>query len=360
MSDRTRPPHGALPPAPKRAVRPVPRDWSPGRIGRLIAYGAVLLLGVFPGAVFGWGVTGHAVVAYIADQYLQPAVRIEVHRLLASDTSGLADPDDIGDQAVWADRYRDSRGRSARYRRTRHWHFVDLDLHAPDLTAACHGRVPLHEGQNPASGPAQACVIDKILQFRETLATAGQPDRVRLRALQFLLHLVGDVHQPLHASTDGDAGGNDRRVSLPGLRTGSLHHYWDTEFVERLSGGYAEHRADRLAGPPSRASVRAGARREARSTDARAIADRLLVRIRHVDIVEWSIRDPEAWAWEAYRIAKKDAYGRLRKPGRRGIHRLTNNYAGHADAAVTLQLSRAGIRLAGLLNEALSEPGRRY
>jgi hypothetical protein len=350
-------------PPPKRAVRPALRDWSSGRIGRLIAYGAVLLLGVFPGAVFGWGVTGHAVIAYIADQYLQPAVRIEVHRLLASDTSGLADPDDIGDQAVWADRYRDSRGRSARYRRTRHWHFVDLDLHAPDLTAACHGRVPLHEGQNPASGPAQACVVDKILQFRDALAHAGQPDRIRLRALQFLLHLVGDVHQPLHASTDGDAGGNDRRVSLPGLRTGSLHHYWDTEFVERLSDRYAEQhveqRADGLAGRPSGATVRAGARREARSTDARAIADQLLVRIRQADIVEWSIRDPEAWAWEAYRIAKKDAYGRLRKPDRRGIHRLTKNYAGHADAAVTLQLSRAGIRLATLLNEALSEQGRR-
>jgi hypothetical protein len=87
-------------------------------------------------------------------------------------------------------------------------------------------------------------VVDKILQFRQALADPALSDRARLRALQFLLHLVGDVHQPLHASNNGDAGGNDRRVSLPGRRTGSLHHYWDTVFVEelaaRLAGGAAE------------------------------------------------------------------------------------------------------------------------
>ncbi|CAB3780497.1 S1/P1 nuclease [Pararobbsia alpina] len=378
MFDRTRPSSrqvdGALPSVPAQAVPCACRDRGLERIGRLIAYGAVLLLGVLPGAAFGWGATGHAVIALIAEQHLQPAVRREVERLLASDTSGLADPDDIADQANWADRYRDSRGRGARYQHTRRWHFVDLDLHAPDLTAACYGRPPLREGQNPASGPAHACVVDKILQFRHALADPGLSHRARLRALQFLLHLVGDVHQPLHASNDGDAGGNDRRVSLPGLRTGSLHHYWDTVFVEglatRLAEGAAQahrevHTEARPQRPAARDALRLVAERversgrvgpDARGVDARAIAELLLARIRDADIVEWSIRDPQAWAWpwEAYRVAKKDAYGRLRKPGRRRIHRLTNNYTHHAAEAVALQLSRAGIRLAGLLNEALA------
>jgi hypothetical protein len=393
---------GAPSPAPALAL-PGPDDRS-GRmlewIGRLIAYGAVLLLGVLPGMALGWGASGHAVIALIADQHLQPAAWREVHRLLASDTSGLADPDDIGDQANWADRYRDSHGRGARYHRTRQWHFVDLDLRAPDLMTACHGRIPLREGQNPASGPAKACVIDKILQFRQALADPVRSDRARLRALQFLLHLTGDVHQPLHASNNGDAGGNDRRVSLAGERTDSLHHYWDTVFVERLAGrlvegasGISGAQADvqprqpaegviRLVGAGDRLDLEGrltapdhwghrgatsaiwpvaafakqpdGTKREARAIKARVIADLLLERIRDADIVEWSIRDPEAWAWESYRVARKEAYGRLRKPDRKGIHRLTGNYARHAEAAVALQLSRAGIRLAGLLNETLA------
>jgi hypothetical protein len=369
-------------------------------IWRLVAYGAVLLLGVLPGMALGWGATGHAVIALIADQHLQPAAWREVHRLLASDTTGLADPDDIGDQANWADRYRDSQGRGARYWRTRQWHFVDLDLRSPDVMAACHGRIPLREGRNPASGPAKACVIDKILQFREALADPARSDRVRLRALQFLLHLVGDVHQPLHASNNDDAGGNDRRVALMGEHTDSLHHYWDTVFVERLAERLVEGAAagafGTLAGTrpgwPAQGTISlAGARsdpgsagwlgaqdgwgtagairpvaasarqrnragQEARALRAWAIANLLLERIDDADIKEWSIRDPEAWAWESYRVAKQDAYGRLREPDRKGIYRLTDNYARHAEAAVALQLSRAGVRLAGLLNETLA-PG---
>jgi S1/P1 Nuclease len=378
--DRPRPfsphPDGTLAPVRAQAVLAARGTRVIEWIGHLIAYGAVLLLGLLPGAALGWGATGHAVIALIADQHLTPVARQKVHQLLAADTSGLADPDDIGDQANWADRYRDSHGRGAPYQRTHRWHFVNLDLHAPDLNAACYGRRALRAGRDPAAGPARACVVDKILQFRHALADPASSDRVRLRALQFLLHLVGDVHQPLHASNDGDAGGNDRRVSLPGLRTGSLHYYWDTEFVEGLAARIADGTAGNAPKvspgylpespahrPPYSAALRlvaaraggtGGARQRAGDADARMLADLLLARMSDADLIEWSIRDPEAWAWEAHRVAKKDAYGRLRKPDRKHIHRLSDNYARHASAAVALQLSRAGIRLAGLLNEALA------
>ena len=77
-------------------------------------------------------------------------------------------------------------------------------------------------------------MIDKILQFERELRAAGTSPEEKLRALQFLLHLVGDLHQPLHSIDDHDAGGNARRVSARGMRAGSLHHYWDVEFVQRL------------------------------------------------------------------------------------------------------------------------------
>ncbi len=78
----------------------------------------MLVVCMFPGAAFGWGATGHAVIAYLAELYVQPAARAEVECLLELDASGLADPDDIGDEANWAGRYRDSQGRGPRYQQT--------------------------------------------------------------------------------------------------------------------------------------------------------------------------------------------------------------------------------------------------
>ncbi len=202
------------------------------------------------------------------------------------------------------------------------------------------GAARKHDTGAPHNEPAEACVIDKIEQFRAILADPKAHAHTRLRALQFLLHLVGDVHQPLHASDNGDAGGNGRRVSLKGLRTGSLHHYWDTELVERLARLPTARGASRGAREPVDA-------RQSPMNWLRGSATRISSM--------WSIDDPETWAWEAYRIAKADAYGRLRKPDRKGIHRLTQNYAEHASPAIALQLSRAGIRLAGLLNASLEK-----
>jgi len=69
---------------------------------------------------------------------------------------------------------------------------------------------------------------------RPSLGNPATGAAEQLVALKFLLHFVGDLHQPLHAADDHDAGGNKKLVAGEGVHRGNLHHYWDVEFVERL------------------------------------------------------------------------------------------------------------------------------
>jgi hypothetical protein len=115
---------------------------------------------------------------------------------------------DIASEATWADKYRDSdrNGTGERYRRTRQWHFVDIELDNPNLAQACYSHPKLPPGTLASQGPADACIVDKIDQFEAELANPETAPEERRVALKFLLHLVGDVHQPLQAANDHDAG----------------------------------------------------------------------------------------------------------------------------------------------------------
>jgi hypothetical protein len=276
-------------------------------------------------SVFAWGDEGHQIVALIAEHYLDPRVQLRVQQLLATDASGLVPDSSMATEATWADRYRDSdRDAGAlRYRQTRQWHYVDLALDAPDMDRACFAHPALPAGTPASAGPAADCVVDKIDQFEAELAdprTSGDEQRL---ALQFLLHLVGDLHQPLHASDDADEGGNLKRVSARGLRTGNLHHYWDVEFVRQLG------------------------------EQPQPVSQQLLARISAADVKAWQRGSTADWARESFALAKALAYGALPAPGERGQYRLSSGYVRDAVDAVQLQLSRAGVRLAAVLNRAL-------
>jgi hypothetical protein len=100
-----------------------------------------------------------------------------------------------------------------RYTQTHQWHFVDLDVNsAPDFKAAC-----FCDGPSPAvdsNGPEDDCVVRKIEQFSAELKNCSLSKEERTLAVMFLLHFMGDVHQPLHAAMGlddrhkPDAGGN--------------------------------------------------------------------------------------------------------------------------------------------------------
>ncbi len=284
-------------------------------------FAACLTVGSPAGA---WGEEGHEIVGLVAEHYLTPQVRARIQTMLAADDTGLV-ARDIAHEAVWADRYRDSDrdGSRRRYYGTRNWHFVDLELQSADLERACRGRPELPRGTPASQGPENDCIVDKIDQFREELRDSRTDPPERLRALQFLLHLVGDLHQPLHAADDHDQGGNREIVAAPGIGTGTLHHDWDTEFVARLGAG------------------------------ARDIADRLSARITDAQRRQWSRGTPTDWALESFSIAKTHVYGLLPPPGMAHRYRLPESYVLDAIGVTAEQLSKAGVRLAFVLNQAL-------
>jgi len=100
-----------------------------------------------------------------------------------------------------------------------------MEIRHPDLTSACFGRAPLPAQTTASQGPAQDCIVDKIAQFQRELTDLATPTDERRMALQFLLHFVGDLHQPLHSSDDNGRGGNNKTVTAPGRPRGKLHAF---------------------------------------------------------------------------------------------------------------------------------------
>jgi hypothetical protein len=297
------------------------------RVQRVIAFTAVVFCSLLalPGEARAWGDEGHEIVALIADHFLEPAVKVKIDAMLAADTDSLT-AHDIASAATWADKYRDSDRNSTkeRYNQTHNWHFVDIEISQPDIDAACFGHPPIPPGTPAIQGPQGDCVVDKINQFSAELADPNTSAEERLDALKFVLHFVGDLHQPLHSSDNHDAGGNKVRVSSEGFKAGNLHHFWDTEFVRQIG------------------------------SDPQQVADGLIAKIGVADAKSWAKGSPTDWAQEAFGLAKDHAYGKLPEPNARDSYRLDAGYVSDATGVVASQLSKAGVRLASLLNKALA------
>lgn len=91
-------------------------------------------------------------------------------------------------------------------------------------------------GHAASAGPANDCVVNTIEEFEAQLRAPTRPTAERLLALKFLVHFVGDIHQPLHASDHDDRGGNCIGQSPELDRKTNLHAYWDTGVVDALGG----------------------------------------------------------------------------------------------------------------------------
>lgn len=269
-----------------------------------------------------WGDKGHEIIASIARDRLTAAARDWVDEILQKDASTLTAPDMVS-RATWADKWRDSG-----HRETASWHFVDLEISDPSLKTACFGYP--NASAPPSAGPAQDCVVDKIGEFEKELGDRSTPDAERLLALTYLLHFVGDVHQPLHASDNQDRGGNCVHVSLGDQRTTNLHSFWDTGVLAPLGD------------------------------DPAAIAKTLEADITPDEAAAWAKGPAEAWAEESYVAAKATAYTIGSPSGcenDRAPIVLTASYRAQALQTAKEQIEKAGVRLAWLLNEAAAKAG---
>jgi hypothetical protein len=276
-----------------------------------------IALASVPCAALAWGNEGHQIVAAVARDELTPQARVWVDRLLADDKDTLTAPDMLS-RATWADAWR-----GAGHRETAAWHFVDIELDKPDLAAACY-HFPKAAGLASA-GPADDCVVNKLNEFEAELASPATPEPERILALKYVLHFVGDIHQPLHASDNHDKGGNCIQVSFGGPRTLNLHAYWDTAVLEQL-------------GPDPVAAAR---KLEREITPAKKAA--------------WAKGTPADWGHESYGLAKSAVYAIGSAPGcgtGGAPITLSPAYQAHAQAVAQVQLEKAGVRLAEELNQA--------
>jgi hypothetical protein len=190
------------------------------RVSALVLAALVLL----PSAdCFAWGVGGHMIVAYIAYQRLNANAKREVNRLLAlpiNPPSVTGKSTDFVNAAHWADDLRPV----PEFRSTLEEHFADFPFSADGTPT-------------PTDLPEPDNVITALEHNVEILKTSAD-DNARAQALRFIIHFVGDIHQPLHCSTrvdsnhrEGDRGGNDffvkTRDANGATKTVKLHSYWD-------------------------------------------------------------------------------------------------------------------------------------
>src|SRR5215213_8716979 len=173
---------------------------------------ALLLPFSLPAHVFAWGREGHAIVAQIAESRLTPKAKAAIDDLLPKQAT-------MSSVSSWADSIRKEREETAT------WHYVDIPYEMRAYDAARDGK----NGNN---------VIDKIVDFANVLNDRTRPAAEREEALKFLIHFIGDLHQPLHcAERNEDKGGNFRLVFfLDEPQAVNLHRTWDSVILKHVMG----------------------------------------------------------------------------------------------------------------------------
>ena len=174
---------------------------------KFIATIPLLASAMVPNVVFAWGFEGHQVVALIAETKLTPKARAEVGRLLA-----LEPGQTLASVSTWADEHRNPA--------TAAWHYVNFPRDTCQYVAE-------------RDCPDGKCVVGAIERQLDLLKSSENDER-RLLALKYLVHLVADVHQPLHAGYSDDRGGNQYQLQAF-MRGTNLHSFWDSGIIKSLN-----------------------------------------------------------------------------------------------------------------------------
>lgn len=167
-----------------------------------------LFLAVNCQAVFGWGQKGHDIVAFIAEQHITKRTKKNIYELLGGRS--------IVYYSSWMDNLQNSPEWLNGYDATRTWHYANVD---EGLT---------YETMKKES---RGDVVTAIELIAESLRSGAITDSLRVDYLKMLVHLVGDLHCPMHAGRLSDLGGNRRQVQWFGEKT-NLHSVWDSRFLE--------------------------------------------------------------------------------------------------------------------------------
>jgi hypothetical protein len=270
-----------------------------GRSMFVITLSALIIFQAAP-SVWAWGPLGHRVIARLAERKLNPKAKAAVAGL-------LEEAETMADAANWPDEHLKDLPKSSA------WHYVDVPLDELRYDAKYSGDVP-----------EKGCVVAKIKEFQKTLGDPSKSIDERRLALRFLIHLIGDLHMPLHVGDNKDKGGNKTQVRFFDEGT-NMHRLWDSGMILRAGDSEDFWLADVA---------------ELDSPDKRKEANRGTV---------------EDWATEslllasaAYRVPET---GQRLKPGQK----LGDAYLSTHLPVVKKRLYEAAIRLARVLNETFPE-----
>jgi len=279
-------------------------SWRSWRLGGFVRLAAALICFIAPAAA--WNDTGHMVVAEIAWRHLDAQTKARVEPLVALGASPRNNT--FVTAACWAD---DLKREEVDFYNS--WHFIDLSW-SIDGT--------------PAPTVPQINIVWALEKCRDTLQSPKAPDIEKARALRFLIHLVGDIHQPLHCISlysqqlpRGDRGGNLFKIS--GEPEDNLHWFWD-------NGGGA-----------FRFSVFRPLTDRGQKELAK-LADQCEA---ETPIAKTDDTDFYRWAQESYQLAKTTVYSDIEMD-----HSPTQQYSLRAQTVARQRVSLAGRRLAEILN----------
>jgi len=279
---------------------------------------------LFASPAYPWWETGHQVIARIAAAHLTPAARTRVARILEVSDTPQAVADALAQASTWADETKAET-------KTGNWHFIDLTLEDS-------------KSEIPARCPDDNCAPARIRLFAAQLKSrVSSPHWSQADALRYVVHLVGDVHQPLHDISNADLGGNCELFNPPlSGDVKNLHALWDGGIIKAMD------------------------------ESAQSLTDSLEAEIKEMgepDQQQAAAGNQDDWVWEGHELAKADVYGKLHVPLEPVIFPKScaeapveiTSFAAQADQGyitamkpvVRQQLSKAGLRLARLLNESL-------
>jgi hypothetical protein len=256
------------------------------------AFAAFLVALAFATPAAGWGPAGHDAVARVAAQRLTPASQKQVAALLSGQP--------MWEVAVWADEVRTST-----HRHTNTWHFTNIPIASSGFSRTRDCR----QGD---------CVVGAIERLAAALRDRSRPRIERQEALKFLIHFIGDIHQPLHAANAGDRGGGDRTIAPVGGST-NLHFAWDGGIIQSQNANAA--------------SLAATANRWLRTQTESTLSG----------------GSPVEWANESFRIARDVVYIQVN-----GDNAILGAERFEAMRIIEKQIALAGLRLAALLNRVLA------
>lgn len=251
----------------------------------------IILIACLPFQSMAWGMLGHRIVGEIADSYLSKKAKKEIYKILGTESIAMT--------GNWADFVKSDPAYNYLY----NWHFINF---SSGLTQ--------QQFQSYLDTDTATDAYTKINFMVAELKKKDLPQDKKILYLRMLIHIVGDIHQPLHVGRLEDRGGNNIKV-LWFRDSANLHQVWDDKLISLQQLSYSEYAAA----------------------------------INHTtkqQVTEWQNESLGTWFYQSYQLAQK-IYGDIKTPNQVLDYKYNYNYLG----TLNEQLLKGGVHLAGLLND---------